>query len=69
VTLEGDETVKDDMLQRYVCYRNYAEVLRTIAAVKKNGDERDAMTVAAEDCDRMAVSLDSILRARTFLEK
>lgn len=60
--------MRDQLLQRYVRYLNYAEALRLIAAHKKHSSDATALTNAADQYDQMAVSLNSILRAKANLE-
>jgi hypothetical protein len=61
--------VKDDMLRRCLRYQNYAEELRTIAADKTSSPARDEMNAIAAEYDQMAVSLNSILKAKAALER
>ena len=61
--------MKDDMLRRYVRYQNYADELRAIAAGRRDKQARDDLMNIADDYDQMAVSLNSILKAKAALER
>ena len=61
--------MKDDMLRRYLRYQNYAEELRTIAADKTSSPAHDTLTAIADEYDQMAVSLNSMLKAKAALER
>jgi hypothetical protein len=62
-------TMKDDMLRRYVRYQNYAEELRAIASARTDNRARDDLMSVADSYDQMAVSLNSILKAKAALER
>ena len=56
------------MLKRYLRYLNYAAELRTIAEEGTHEAARDTLITLAAEYDRMATSLNSILRTRAALE-
>jgi hypothetical protein len=66
--LEWCQTVKDQILQRYLRYLNYAEALRVIAASMGTQSASKDLRKIADRYEQMANTLNSILRTRTTLD-
>lgn len=60
--------MNDQMLVRNLRYLNYAEELRIIATAQESDFCCDALMRTAGCYDRLAASLDSILRAKASIE-
>jgi hypothetical protein len=61
--LRGEGTLANE-INRLVQCRNYAEVLRTIAADQATLEDHEALLRVADDYDSMAITLEAILKAK-----
>ena len=56
-------------LNRLIRYRNYAEELRLIAGERGNPRDFEALQRIAADYERMAISLEGMIKARSFINQ
>ena len=62
----GEPSVKDELLQRYVRFQNWADELRAIAAeMQSKGDDPYSVVRLADEYGKYATELISILRLWT----
>jgi hypothetical protein len=64
----GEQTVNDQILERYLRYLNYAAELRAIAADVGTTPVSKDLKMIADEYEQMADSLNSILRTRMTID-